>query len=222
MSRRATSSIMVNEGLILRPASVSFCSKLLEAFGNPNEKFPHHDQQSSSTRRSAGLALPADVTDGPDRVACGVLLDRRQDLDKHKRGGAGSVDLPLGGFAGHPACRFCRKCFYDEGAMYHHMQSAHETCHLCRRAAPDKFVYYRDYDELERQGVLGIIRKTRIRGRLADGVPMREGEKMLHLIRHGQGFHNLLGDLYRDFGKTVDSTGGDKSGNPYVLSLIHI
>ena len=39
---------------------------------------------------------------------------------------------------------------------------------------------------------------------------------MLHLIRHGQGFHNLLGDLYRDFGKTVDSTGGDKSGNPYV------
>ena len=27
------------------------------------------------------------------------------------------------------------------------------------------------YDELERQGVLGIIRKTRIRGRLADGVP---------------------------------------------------
>ena len=72
------------------------------------------------------------------------------------------------------------------------------------------------YDELERQGVLGIIRKTRIRGRLADGVPMRDGEKMLHLIRHGQGFHNLLGDLYRDFGKTVDSTGGDKSGNPYV------
>ena len=72
------------------------------------------------------------------------------------------------------------------------------------------------YDELERQGVLGIVRKTRIRGRLADGVPMKEGEKMLHLIRHGQGFHNLLGDLYRDFGKTVDSTGGDKSGNPYV------
>ena len=32
MSRRATSSIMVDEGLILRPASVSFCSKLLEAF----------------------------------------------------------------------------------------------------------------------------------------------------------------------------------------------
>ncbi|MDP6328675.1 MAG: GNAT family protein [Candidatus Thalassarchaeaceae archaeon] len=32
MSRRATSSIMVDEGLILRPASASFCSKLLEAF----------------------------------------------------------------------------------------------------------------------------------------------------------------------------------------------
>jgi len=32
VSRRATSSIMVDEGLILRPASASFCSKLLEAF----------------------------------------------------------------------------------------------------------------------------------------------------------------------------------------------
>jgi len=72
------------------------------------------------------------------------------------------------------------------------------------------------YDELERQGALGIVRRTRIRGRLADGVPMKSGEKMVHLIRHGQGFHNLLGDLYRDFGKTVDSTGADKSGNPYV------
>ena len=29
------------------------------------------------------------------------------------------------------------------------------------------------YDELERQGVLGIVRKTRIRGRLADGAPCR-------------------------------------------------
>ena len=106
--------------------------------------------------------LKAHLRETHDRFFCEVCLESRkvfvsqqvtysrQDLDKHKRGGAGSVDLPLGGFAGHPACRFCRKCFYDEGAMYHHMQSAHETCHLCRRAAPDKFVYYRDYDELER------------------------------------------------------------------------
>ena len=32
MSRRATSSIMVDEGLVLRPASTSYSSKLLEAF----------------------------------------------------------------------------------------------------------------------------------------------------------------------------------------------
>ena len=32
----------------------------------------------------------------------------------------------------------------------------------------------------------------------------------------GQGFHNLLGDLYRDFGRTVDSTGQDTDDNPYT------
>ena len=30
------------------------------------------------------------------------------------------------------------------------MQTAHETCHICRRQCPDKHVYYRDYEELER------------------------------------------------------------------------
>jgi hypothetical protein len=28
-------------------------------------------------------------------------------------------------------------------------QSAHEQCFLCRRARPERFVYYRDYNELE-------------------------------------------------------------------------
>ena len=106
--------------------------------------------------------LKAHLREAHDRFFCEVCMEgrkvfvsqqltySRQDLDKHKRGAAGELDAPLGGFAGHPSCRFCRKNFYDEGAMYHHMQSAHETCHLCRRAAPDKFVYYRDYEEVER------------------------------------------------------------------------
>ena len=92
---------------------------------------------------------------------CGVCLEGRKvfvsqqlrytksQLERHMRGGAGEVDEPLGGFAGHPWCQFCRKHFYDEGQIYHHMQSAHETCHLCRRAQPDKYTYYRDYAELE-------------------------------------------------------------------------
>ena len=77
------------------------------------------------------------------------LLYTKSQLERHMRGGAGEVDEPLGGFAGHPWCKFCRKHFYDEGQIYHHMQSAHETCHLCRRAQPDKYTYYRDYAELE-------------------------------------------------------------------------
>ena len=28
------------------------------------------------------------------------------------------------------------------------MQMQHEQCFLCRRARPDKYVYYRDYNEL--------------------------------------------------------------------------
>ena len=106
--------------------------------------------------------LKAHLREAHDRFFCEVCLEgrkvfvsqqvtySRQSLDKHKRGAAGDADAPLGGFAGHPACRFCRKNFYDEGALFHHMQSAHETCHLCRRNAPETFVYYRDYDELER------------------------------------------------------------------------
>lgn len=29
------------------------------------------------------------------------------------------------------------------------MHSAHEQCFLCRRANPNKYVYYRDYADLE-------------------------------------------------------------------------
>ena len=29
------------------------------------------------------------------------------------------------------------------------MQQAHEQCHICKKQQPDRFVYYKDYDELE-------------------------------------------------------------------------
>lgn len=73
------------------------------------------------------------------------------------------------------------------------------------------------YAELKAQQVLDIRRAVIIRAHSPDGTPLKKGQKVLHLIRHGQGFHNLLGDLYRDFGKTVDSTGSDDGvGNPYA------
>ena len=80
------------------------------------------------------------------------LLYTRTQLDKHRYGASADVDNAFGqaGFKGHPSCKYCRKFFYDEGQLYTHMQTAHETCHICRRQCPDKHVYYRDYEELER------------------------------------------------------------------------
>jgi hypothetical protein len=37
----------------------------------------------------------------------------------------------------------------DLGGFVPAAQSAHEQCFLCRRARPDRYVYYRDYAELE-------------------------------------------------------------------------
>jgi broad specificity phosphatase PhoE len=45
-----------------------------------------------------------------------------------------------------------------------------------------------------------------------EGMALSSGSKVVHLIRHGQGFHNLLGDLWKDFGQQVDITAPD---NPY-------
>ena len=46
-------------------------------------------------------------------------------------------------------CRFCRSRFFGDGELFIHMQSAHEQCFLCKRAHPDRFIYYKDYNELE-------------------------------------------------------------------------
>lgn len=76
----------------------------------------------------------------------------RADLERHNTGGS-HVDrdscLGQSGFKGHPQCGFCKKRFYDDGALYTHMQQEHYTCHICQRAEPNKFVYYHDYNKLE-------------------------------------------------------------------------
>ena len=46
--------------------------------------------------------------------------------------------------------------------------------------------------------------------------PAGETSKTLHVIRHGQGYHNLLGELYQEMGIEFSSTGNDLSvNNPY-------
>lgn len=42
-------------------------------------------------------------------------------------------------------------------------------------------------------------------------------QRLVHFQRHGQGFHNLLGDLYRKLGAEFDATGKDRANSPYCL-----
>ena len=102
--------------------------------------------------REARQVLLRGVPRGTQVFLSEQLLYTRTQLDKHRYGASADVDHAFGhaGFKGHPSCKYCRKFFYDEGQLYTHMQTAHETCHICRRQCPDKHVYYRDYEELER------------------------------------------------------------------------
>ncbi|KAK9834275.1 hypothetical protein WJX81_002678 [Elliptochloris bilobata] len=77
------------------------------------------------------------------------LLYSRAELERHKRTGDTEGPLAESGFRGHAHCRFCRRYYFGDNELFAHMQTGHEQCFLCRRARPDKFVYYRDYAELE-------------------------------------------------------------------------
>ncbi|PNH12741.1 LIM domain and RING finger protein [Tetrabaena socialis] len=77
------------------------------------------------------------------------LLYSKDALRRHQDTGDESGPLAESGFKGHPSCKFCRTRFFDSSELYRHMEGSHEHCFLCRRAAPDKYVYYRHYKELE-------------------------------------------------------------------------
>lgn len=81
------------------------------------------------------------------------VLYTKAELEKHCSVGGAAVDqsndLGMSGFKGHPLCHFCNKRFFSEAELFTHMQREHETCHICQRANPSKFVYYRDYSEVE-------------------------------------------------------------------------
>ncbi|PRW56692.1 LIM domain and RING finger isoform A [Chlorella sorokiniana] len=72
-----------------------------------------------------------------------------RELERHMKGGDVEGPMAAAGFKGHPDCRFCRKRFYGENELFQHMHSAHEQCFLCKRGNPHKYVYYRDYADLE-------------------------------------------------------------------------
>ncbi|KAF6252767.1 hypothetical protein COO60DRAFT_1274132 [Scenedesmus sp. NREL 46B-D3] len=77
------------------------------------------------------------------------VLYSKSDLERHMRTGDDEGPMAESGFKGHPLCRFCRQRFYDGDELYKHMEGRHEHCFICRRRDPNKFVYYKDYAELE-------------------------------------------------------------------------
>lgn len=75
-------------------------------------------------------------------------------------------------------------------------------------------------EKLVASGVLNIKWPVRIYAVRPEDQVNIEGEyKVLHLVRHGQGFHNLLADIARSGGQQFDSSGkfkGDPSEHPYI------
>ena len=119
--------------------------------GGGHEHFASLKQLKAHLREHHNLFFCEVCLEGRKVFVSQQLVYTKQQLERHKLGGGADKKNEFGasGFAGHPSCKFCKKFFYDEGQIYHHMQSAHETCHICRRQQPDKYVYYRDYNELE-------------------------------------------------------------------------
>jgi len=74
----------------------------------------------------------------------------RAELERHMRQGDAAGPMALqSGFRGHPECHFCKKRYYGENELYQHMHTTHEECFLCRKAAPNRHIYYRDYPDLD-------------------------------------------------------------------------
>jgi broad specificity phosphatase PhoE len=77
---------------------------------------------------------------------------------------------------------------------------------------------------LRESGVIGIPRAVVIRGfGVGSPPPAALQPKLVHFVRHGQAYHNLIADLYRAHGRSVDATGGpasDPSSSPYTLPQV--
>jgi hypothetical protein len=106
--------------------------------------------QENTSYHAYTLHIPTASPRPPPQVfTCEQQLYNKADLDRHMKVGDSSGPLADSGFKGHPLCRFCKRRFYDNNELFKHMESAHEQCFLCRRHQPEKYVYYRDYAELE-------------------------------------------------------------------------
>lgn len=74
-------------------------------------------------------------------------------------------------------------------------------------------------EKLQAAGALDIQRPVTIRAQRIDSSssqPASEHFKTVHFQRHGQGYHNLIGDLHRAQGLPIDMDSSDITLNPFV------
>lgn len=59
-------------------------------------------------------------------------------------------DGPGHAFKGHPKCGFCGTLHYSTDELYEHCRDRHECCFICEKHFQKRYVYFKNYDELER------------------------------------------------------------------------
>jgi len=62
-----------------------------------------------------------------------------------------------------------------------------------------------------------VIKAEPIVNYTEDVAKLEKNQKILHVQRHGQGFHNVMGDVYRSFDKKIDFDSKDEKQNPFVM-----
>eukprot|EP00891_Asterochloris_glomerata_P003402 jgi/Astpho2/3402/e_gw1.00054.83.1_t len=132
-----------------RAACTELCSythpALLEGGGIP-QRFRGLNDLKRQLQIQRGLQFCPICLEGRKVFLCEQVLYSSQDLKHHMKSGDTEGPMAESGFKGHPM--FCRQHHYDDNALFQHMHSRHEHCFICRRRQPQKYVYYRDLEEL--------------------------------------------------------------------------
>ena len=107
-----------------------------------------------SLKRDA-VTLRKHVTTDHNQQMCLLCIENKHAFpSEHRVYTAAEYDRHLkkgdkDGSEGHPNCEFCRRRYYDKGALFVHLSKDHFTCHICERDGI-RFKYFDKYDSLEK------------------------------------------------------------------------